>query len=316
VLNCKEVELILLVEGSSISSDYNLSHDLHDFRMEKSIALKGFDSFRSLITLCDLDICESNGEDLTAMLTAKVENPANIKLEIGTPGLRVEIRFANQKVGYARIEDVCLQHSQVFHRRLQWKLEPFLNKDLISAFISRCLFERDKVLITLRIPVHFIICDHPVTLDLLVVPVHIKGIGFQLIKEVRSYLPLTKLFSRNFPFKFSIRNPISAEIQIRTINFVALQFGHLFLAEHNIENFVLTSKGESWSPKIMSNLKFLGEDTHSTAVTSDEEDDIFVLSANLNITIRTPGANRGLDIQNLSFQLREFQIPYKISFSL
>jgi len=32
------------------------------------------------------------------MLNAKIENPTSIKLEIGAPGLEVEIRFGNQKV--------------------------------------------------------------------------------------------------------------------------------------------------------------------------------------------------------------------------
>ena len=70
----------------------HFNFDLMDFLRELDNMKKPF------ITLCDLDICESNGKDLASMLTARVENPTNIKLEIGTPGLGVEVRFANQKV--------------------------------------------------------------------------------------------------------------------------------------------------------------------------------------------------------------------------
>jgi len=110
--------------------------------------------------------------------------------------LRTRILFFHQ--------DVCLQHRQVFHRRLHWKLEPVLNKSHSNAFIIRCLLDREEIPITLHIPVYFVICGHPVTLDSLVVPVNIKGIGFRLIQEIRSYFPLTKLFSGKVLFKFSI----------------------------------------------------------------------------------------------------------------
>ena len=110
--------------------------------------------------------------------------------------LRTRILFLHQ--------DIWLQHRQVFHRRLHWRLEPFLNKTQSNAFIIRCLLDRKEIPITLHIPVCFVICGHPVTLDSLMVPVNIKGIGFRLIQEIRSYFPLTKLFSGNVLFKFSI----------------------------------------------------------------------------------------------------------------
>ena len=37
-----------------------------------------------------------------------------------------------------------------------------------------------------------------------------------------------------------IENPISADIQIRFIHFVAIQSGLIFRAKHTFENFVLT----------------------------------------------------------------------------
>jgi len=127
-----------------------------------------------------------------------------------------------------------------------------------------------------------------------VVSVLIKGIGFQLIQEI-----LTIIFFGNIVFKFSIKNPISADIQIRFIDFVALESNIIFRGKHKFENFVLTSKEESWSPKIMSKIRSLGgEDTYSTSDTR-KVGDIFVLSA--NISIRTPGTNRGLVILKLEF---------------
>ena len=92
-----------------------------------------------------------------------------------------------------------------------------------------------------------------------------------------------------------IENPISADIQIQSINAVALESGFVFRAEHKFENFVLTvceinllildlrlvwpwqSKEESWSPKIMSKIRG-GEDIYSP---SGKVDDIFVLSADI-----------------------------------
>jgi len=68
----------------------------------------------------------------------------------------------------------------------------------------RCLSDREEIPITLHIPVNFAICGHAITLDPLVVPVNIKGIGLQLVQEIRSYFPLTKLFSPKISFKFSI----------------------------------------------------------------------------------------------------------------
>lgn len=147
---------------------------------------------------------------------------------------------------------------------------------------------------------------------------------------------------------YMIENPISADIQIRFIDFVALQSGFVFSAKHKFENFVLIvceinfyclstwdsfdhgwqSKEESWSPKIKSQVGGCEGTTNSF---SSKVDDIYVLSADITYvfssglytfdlsdiimrSIRTPGTNRGLDIQNLNFHLRE--VPVKAALTL
>lgn len=305
MLYCKEIELTLMVEGSSSSS----THD-HDFRMEKSVAIEGFDSFRQL-NLCGLDICASNGEELTAMLSAKINNPTKIEIEIGAAGLGVDVEFANQKVGYAKIENICFKHSGESQHRIPWQLQPSLNNDHSKAFISRCLLGHEEIPITLHIPVRFTICGHNVALDSLVVPAKIKGIGFRLIQGIRSYWPLTKIFSTSVAIKFSIENPISADLQIRFIEVVAFDAGFAFIAKQELNDFVLTQRNKAyWSPKLVCKITNWEGTSHNSQ--SDKVKDIFVISA--NITIRTPGTNRGLDIQNLSLHLRN--VPLKTVITL
>jgi hypothetical protein len=57
------------------------------------------------------------------MLNAKIENPTSIKLEIGAPGLEVEIRFANQKVPVSSLFFIPALRRMGFHQVGYAKIE-------------------------------------------------------------------------------------------------------------------------------------------------------------------------------------------------
>lgn len=239
----------------------------------------------------------------------------------------------------------------MFHRRLHWKLEPVLNKYHTNAFIARYLSGREAIPITLHIPVCFVICGRSVILDPLVVPVTIKGIGFRLIQEVHSYFPL-RFLAYSPPGRWfyvwhdMTENPISADIQIRFIDFVAFESSLIFRAKHKFENFVLTVREinfywfSSWDSfdhgRVRSNpgapksgARSQKEETHTphrvkwmiyfyrpiSRTYFQWFIHIFLTSQYwIMHSIRTPGTNRGLDIQNLSFRLRD--VPFKAAFTL
>ena len=97
-----------------------------------------------------------------------------------------------------------------------------------------------------------------------------------------------------------IENPISADLQIRFVSFVAFEFGRIFEAEHKFKDFVLTvckinwfsswllkliwswqSQEVSWSPKVMSKVSIDTDSDSDTDYVPGRVGDIF---ASANIT--------------------------------
>lgn len=143
-----------------------------------------------------------------------------------------------------------------------------------------------------------------------------------------------------------IENPISADIQIRFINFVALESGFIFLAKHKFKNFVLTvcEINSYWfstwdwlhhgrvrrklgAPKLWAQSE---EEKIHTQVAHRVKWTIYLFYRPISRTyfpvghfwlvntvmrsIRTPGTNRGLDIQNFNFHVRE--VPFEVALTL
>ena len=92
-----------------------------------------------------------------------------------------------------------------------------------------------------------------------------------------------------------IENPISADLQIRSMEFVAYESSLVISGNHKFEDFVIPvcennfyhisffrltnlwqGKEESWSPKVMIKVSNIGEYSSSGKV-----DDIFVTSASI-----------------------------------